>query len=159
VLVPCGRCARRQLFSALGSLAALGDPAGLARGLAQGASDAVSAPLAGLVRAAATGDLTELTRGLQRGTQSFATHTVGGLAKSAALFSASVATAGSALSYDKEYKRRRAARRADGGSAHSGPPFGAGGGSSRGLGSAGSAAVGGVLDGLAGLVKVSGASF
>jgi len=120
------------------------------------------------MRAATTGNLSELTRGLQQGTQSFATHTVGGVAKSAALFSASVATAGSALSLDKEFKRRRAERRPDGSGGGGGgygqqqqqqQSFGtSGGGGSRssnnGLGSVGNAVVDGVYEGFAGLVKV-----
>ena len=117
------------------------------------------------MRAATTGNLSELTRGLQQGTQSFATHTVGGVAKSAALFSASVATPGSALSLDKEFKRRRAERRPDGSGGGGGgygqqqQSFGtSGGGGSRssnnGLGSVGNAVVDGVYEGFAGLVKV-----
>ena len=70
------RSVRRQLFSALGSLTALGNPVGLVRGLAQGVNDAVNAPLEGLVRAAETSNLTELSRGIARGASSFAQHTV-----------------------------------------------------------------------------------
>ena len=72
------RALKKHLFSTLGSLQALGNPAGLVRGMVEGASDAVAEPLEGLVRAAETADISELKRGLQRGASSLAQKTVGG---------------------------------------------------------------------------------
>ena len=65
-----------QVLTAIGSLAALGDPVGLLRGLAQGASDAVSEPLRGFNRAAERQDLGEIRRGFARGASSLAQKTV-----------------------------------------------------------------------------------
>ena len=107
------RALKKHLFSTLGSLQALGNPAGLVRGMVEGASDAVAEPLEGLVRAAETSDISELKRGLQRGASSLAQKTVGGVANSASLITNTISTAGSALALDKEYKLRRAERRSE----------------------------------------------
>ena len=64
------RSVKRHLLSTLGSLQALGNPVGLLRGLAQGASDAVAEPLEGLVRTVEKADASHLADGLQRGATS-----------------------------------------------------------------------------------------
>lgn len=136
---------RRQLFAALGSLAAIGDPVGFVRGLAKGATDAFNEPLTGLARAAEGGDLGELRRGFSRGAASFTHKTVGGVANSAGLITSSIGTAGSSLALDKDFKLRRAEKQAEKALR---PQQGLLGG----LGTAGTSMADGVLDGLTGLV-------
>lgn len=135
---------RRQLFAALGSLAAIGDPVGFVRGLAKGASDAFNEPLTGLARAAEGGDLSEVRRGFSRGAMSFTHKTVGGVANSAGLITSSIGTAGSSLALDKDFKLRRAEKQAE----KALRPQGLLGG----LGTAGTSVADGVLDGITGLV-------
>ena len=81
--------------------------------LFQGASDAFSEPIQGLVRSAERQDIRELTAGFRRGAASLTEHTVGGMAMSASLIASTLGAAGSNLALDQEYKLRRAERRAN----------------------------------------------
>ena len=114
----------------------------------------------GLVRAAETSDLSELKKGLQRGASSLAQKTVGGVANSASLITTTISTAGSALAMDKEYKLRRAERRAERAArvgqwyARNGRFISGGlGGLFSGLETAGGSVIDGVVDGVSGAIS------
>ena len=123
------RGAARNALEIAGSLRALGNPLGLARGVLRGVEDAVREPVEGLVDAIDEDRPEAFALGLQRGASSLVRHTVGGTAESLANITGGLSRAASHLALDGDYQRRREPR----------PIF--------------DSAVGGVVDGVTGLVQ------
>jgi hypothetical protein len=98
---------RQNVPALLGSLAALGNPIGLVRGLGDGVSDFVLEPLKGFQRSVQEMDASYLVDGVGRGTLSLARHTVGGFADSAAMLTETFSKNMVVLTLDRRYAQKR----------------------------------------------------
>lgn len=98
---------RQNLPALLGSLAALGNPLGLARGLGDGVSDFVLEPVRGFQKSVQEMDASYLVDGVARGTVSLARHTVGGFADSAAALAETFSKNMAVLTLDRRYAQKR----------------------------------------------------
>ena len=94
---------RQNVPALLGSLAAIGNPIGLVRGLGDGVSDFVQEPLKGFQRSVQEMDASYLVDGVARGTFSLARHTVGGFADSAAMLTETFSKNMVVLTFDRRY--------------------------------------------------------
>lgn len=95
----------------LGSLAAIGNPVGLIRGIGDGVSDFVNEPVKGFKRSLKELDPGYVVDGVARGTESLARHTVGGLADSASLLMETFAKYMAVVTLDRRYAQQRDRRR------------------------------------------------
>ncbi|KAG7345960.1 vacuolar-sorting-associated protein 13 C-terminal domain containing protein [Nitzschia inconspicua] len=95
----------------LGSLAAIGNPIGLIRGIGDGMSDFVTEPVKGFKRSLKELDPGYVVDGVARGTESLARHTVGGLADSASLLMETFAKYMAVVTLDRRYAQKRDRRR------------------------------------------------
>lgn len=95
----------------LGSLAAIGNPIGLIRGIGDGVSDFVTEPVKGFKRSLKELDPGYVVDGVARGTESLARHTVGGLADSASLLMETFAKYMAVVTLDRRYAQKRDRRR------------------------------------------------
>lgn len=95
----------------LGSLAAIGNPLGLIRGIGDGVSDFVSEPVKGFKRSLKELDPGYVVDGVARGTESLARHTVGGLADSASLLTETFSKYMAVVTLDRRYAQKRDRRR------------------------------------------------
>jgi vacuolar protein sorting-associated protein 13A/C len=95
----------------LGSLAAIGNPVGLIRGIGDGVSDFVTEPVKGFKRSLKELDPGYVVDGVARGTESLARHTVGGLADSASLLMETFAKYMAVVTLDRRYAQKRDRRR------------------------------------------------
>jgi hypothetical protein len=95
----------------LGSLAAIGNPVGLIRGIGDGVSDFVNEPVKGFRRSLKELDPGYVVDGVARGTESLARHTVGGLADSASLLMETFAKYMAVVTLDRRYAQKRDRRR------------------------------------------------
>ena len=87
-----------------GSLRALGNPLGLARGIQRGLEDAVREPIQGLLNAQSSDEpLEAFAVGFERGARSLAKHAVGGTAGSLAQITGNISRAASHLALDDAY--------------------------------------------------------
>jgi Vacuolar-sorting-associated 13 protein C-terminal/Autophagy-related protein C terminal domain len=95
----------------LGSLAAIGNPLGLLRGVGEGVSDFVNEPVKGFKRSLKELDPGYVVDGVARGTESLARHTVGGLADSASLLTETFSKYMAVVTLDRRYAQKRDRRR------------------------------------------------
>lgn len=95
----------------LGSLAAIGNPVGLIRGIGDGVSDFVTEPVKGFKRSLKELDPGYMVDGVARGTESLARHTVGGLADSASLLMETFSKYMAVVTLDRRYAQKRDRRR------------------------------------------------
>jgi hypothetical protein len=137
---------RKNMPALVGSLAALGNPVGLVRGLGDGVSDFVLEPVKGFQRSVQEMDASYLVDGVARGTLSLARHTVGGFANSAAALTETFSKNMTVLTLDRKYAQQR--DRGDDLRNHQGDMNVA-----LGLGSGVQKLVHGFLDGVTGVVK------
>jgi hypothetical protein len=91
----------------LGSMAALGNPLGLIRGIGDGMSDFVNEPVKGLQRSLEELDPSYIVGGVARGTKSLARHAVGGFAGSASLLTETFSKNMAVITLDRRYAQRR----------------------------------------------------
>lgn len=98
---------RKNVPALVGSLAALGNPVGLVRGLGDGVSDFVLEPVKGFQRSVQEMDASYLVDGVARGTLSLARHTVGGFANSAAALTETFSKNMTVLTLDRKYAQKR----------------------------------------------------
>lgn len=98
---------RKNLPSLVGSMAAIGNPLGLVRGLGEGVGDFVLEPARGLQRSVQEMDASHLVDGVARGTLSLARHTVGGFADSAAMLAETFSKNMTVLTLDRRYALKR----------------------------------------------------
>ena len=98
---------RKNVPALVGSLAALGNPLGLIRGIGSGASDFVLEPVKGFQRSVQEMDASYLVDGVARGTLSLARHTVGGFANSAAALTETFSKNMTVLTLDRRYAQKR----------------------------------------------------
>lgn len=98
---------RQNVPALLGSLAAIGNPIGLARGLGDGVRDLILEPVKGFQRSVQEMDATYLVDGVARGTLSLARHTVGGFADSAAMLTETFSKNMAVLTLDRRYAQKR----------------------------------------------------
>jgi hypothetical protein len=98
---------RQNVPALLGSLAALGNPIGLARGLGDGVKDLILEPVKGFQRSVQEMDASYLVDGVARGTFSLARHTVGGFADSAAMLTETFSKNMAVLTLDRRYAQKR----------------------------------------------------
>ncbi|GAX25821.1 hypothetical protein FisN_17Lh220 [Fistulifera solaris] len=98
---------RQNVPALLGSLAALGNPIGLARGLGDGVKDLILEPVKGFQRSVQEMDASHLVDGVARGTLSLARHTVGGFADSAAMLTETFSKNMAVLTLDRRYAQKR----------------------------------------------------
>lgn len=98
---------RLNVPALVGSLAAIGNPIGLVRGLGDGVSDFVLEPVKGLQRSVQEMDASHLVDGVARGTLSLARHTVGGFADSAAMLTETFSKNMVVLTLDRRYAQKR----------------------------------------------------
>jgi len=98
---------RQNVPALLGSLAMIGNPIGLVRGLGDGVSDFVLEPVKGLQRSVQELDASYLVDGVARGTLSLARHTVGGFADSAAMLTETLSKNMVVLTLDRRYAQKR----------------------------------------------------
>jgi Vacuolar-sorting-associated 13 protein C-terminal/Autophagy-related protein C terminal domain len=91
----------------LGSLAAIGNPLGLIRGIGDGVSDFVTEPVKGFKRSLKELDPGYVVDGVARGTESLARHTVGGLADSASLLTETFSKYMAVVTLDRRYAQKR----------------------------------------------------
>lgn len=98
---------RQNVPALLGSLAALGNPIGLARGLGDGVRDLIFEPVKGFQRSVQEMDASHLVDGVARGTLSLARHTVGGFADSAAMLTETFSKNMAVLTLDRRYAQKR----------------------------------------------------
>lgn len=137
---------RKNVPALVGSLAALGNPVGLVRGLGDGVSDFVLEPVKGFQRSVQEMDASYLVDGVARGTLSLARHTVGGFANSAAALAETFSKNMTVLALDRRYAQKR--DRGDDLRTHQGDMNVA-----LGLGSGVQKLVHGFLEGVTGVVK------
>lgn len=138
-------CLRQNVPMLLGSMAAIGNPLGLVRGLGEGAGDFVLEPVRGFQRSVQEMDASHLVDGVARGTLSLARHTVGGFADSAALLAETFSKNMTVLALD----RRFAMKRDRGAALRDKDDFNV----ASGLGSGAQKLVAGFLDGVTGVVR------
>jgi len=98
---------RQNVPALLGSLAAIGNPLGLFRGLGDGVSDFVTEPVKGLQKSIQNLNPQYVVDGVARGTGSLARHTVGGFADSAALLTSTFSKNMAVLTLDRRYAQKR----------------------------------------------------
>ncbi|KAL7566351.1 hypothetical protein ACA910_013669 [Epithemia clementina (nom. ined.)] len=98
---------RQNVPALVGSMSALGNPAGLVRGLGDGVSDFVLEPVKGFQRSVQEMDASYLVDGVARGTLSLARHTVGGFADSAAALAETFSKNMAVLTLDRRYAQKR----------------------------------------------------
>lgn len=98
---------RQNVPALLGSLAAIGNPLGLFRGLGDGVSDFVQKPVKGLQKSIQKLDPQYVVDGVVAGTGSLARHTVGGFADSAALLTSTFSKNLAVLTLDRRYAQKR----------------------------------------------------
>ena len=98
---------RQNVPALVGSMSALGNPAGLVRGLGDGVSDFVLEPVKGFQRSVQEMDASHLVDGVARGTLSLARHTVGGFADSAAALAETFSKNMAVLTLDRRYAQKR----------------------------------------------------
>lgn len=98
---------RSNLPTLLGSLAALGNPLGLIRGIGDGVSDFVSEPVKGIRRTVQDLDPVHIVDGVARGTESLARHAVGGIADSASMLTETFSKNMAVLTLDRRYAQQR----------------------------------------------------
>ena len=98
---------RQNVPALLGSLAAIGNPLGLFRGLGDGVSDFVKEPVKGFQKSIEKLDPKFVVDGVARGTGSLARHTVGGFADSAALLTSTFSKNMAVLTLDRRYAQKR----------------------------------------------------
>lgn len=98
---------RKNLPALVGSMAAIGNPLGLVRGLGEGVGDFVLEPARGFQRSVQEMDASHLVDGVARGTLSLARHTVGGFADSAALLAETFSKNMTVLTLDRRYALNR----------------------------------------------------
>lgn len=145
------RGAARNALEIVGSLRAIGNPLGLARGVLRGIEDLVREPVQGLIEGVDDAAPEAFALGLRRGASSLVRHTVGGTADSLACITGNFSRAASHLAFDGDYRRRQARKDIRRG-VHIGPRskdaalF-------EGLADGFDSAVGGLVDGVTGLVQ------
>lgn len=145
------RGAARNALEIVGSLRAIGNPLGLARGVLRGIEDLVREPVQGLIEGVDDAAPEAFALGLRRGASSLVRHTVGGTADSLACITGNFSRAASHLAFDGDYRRRQARKDIRRG-VHTGPRskdaalF-------EGLADGFDSAVGGLVDGVTGLVQ------
>jgi len=98
---------RQNVPMLLGSMAAIGNPLGLVRGLGEGAGDFVLEPFRGFQRSVQEMDAVHVVDGVARGTLSLARHTVGGFADSAVLLAETFSKNMTVLTLDRRYAIKR----------------------------------------------------
>ncbi|KAJ8603073.1 hypothetical protein CTAYLR_006671, partial [Chrysophaeum taylorii] len=148
------RGAARNALEIVGSLRAIGNPLGLARGVLQGVEDALREPVQGLIEGIDEDRPEAFALGLRRGASSLVRHTVGGTADSLAAITGNFSLVASHLAFDGDYRRRQVRkdeRRSQG--APYGAPRSKDTAIIEGLANGFDSAVGGVVDGVTGLVQ------
>jgi hypothetical protein len=98
---------KQNVPALLGSLAAIGNPLGLIRGIGGGVSDFVTEPVKGFKRSLKELDPGYVVDGVARGTESLARHTVGGLADSASLLTETFSKYMAVVTLDRRYAQKR----------------------------------------------------
>ncbi|CAB9511549.1 Putative vacuolar protein sorting-associated protein [Seminavis robusta] len=98
---------RQNVPAMLGSMAAIGNPLGLFRGIGDGVHDFVNEPVKGLKKSIQKLDPQYMVDGVARGTGSLARHTVGGFADSAALLTSTFSKNMAVLTLDRRYAQKR----------------------------------------------------
>lgn len=98
---------KQNVPALLGSLAAIGNPLGLIRGIGDGVSDFVTEPVKGFKRSLKELDPGYVVDGVARGTESLARHTVGGLADSASLLTDTFSKYMAVVTLDRRYAQKR----------------------------------------------------
>lgn len=98
---------RQNVPALLASMAAFGNPLGLARSLGDGVSDFVLEPVKGFQRSVQEMDATYLMDGVARGTVSLARHTFSGIADSAASITETFSKNMTVLTLDRRYAQKR----------------------------------------------------
>jgi hypothetical protein len=98
---------KQNVPALLGSLAAIGNPLGLLRGVGEGVSDFVNEPVKGFKRSLKELDPGYVVDGVARGTESLARHTVGGLADSASLLTETFSKYMAVVTLDRRYAQKR----------------------------------------------------
>mmetsp|Transcript_10511 Transcript_10511/g.37025 ORF Transcript_10511/g.37025 Transcript_10511/m.37025 type:complete len:932 (+) Transcript_10511:53-2848(+) len=104
------RSAARNALEIAGSLRAIGNPLGLARGVLRGLEDAVREPVQGLIDGVDEARPEAFALGVARGASSLVRHTVGGTADSLASITGNFSRAASHLALDAEYRARQRAK-------------------------------------------------
>lgn len=145
------RGAARNALEIAGSLRAIGNPLGLARGVLRGVEDLVREPVQGLIEGIDDQAPEAFAIGLRRGASSLVRHTVGGTANSLSQITGNFSRAASHLAMDGDYRRRQARKDNRRGNADSTRSKDAA--LFEGLADGFDSAVGGVVDGVTGLVQ------